>query len=628
MDTRRHIPRLAALAPALLLFAFARVPELPADARRELAQKFRFRASPLPVLTPSSRTMRAVRPDLEHLAAWISSVGAAVALNDLDGDGLPNDVAYVDVRSDEVVVAPVPGSEARYASFDLLRAAGCAAASSTAPMGSVPSDVDEDGDLDVLVYFWGRSPLLYLRDGMATISARAYRCQEVVTPREEWYTNAATFADVDGDGHADLVAGNYFPDGAGVLDPRATSERMEMQDSMSAAFNGGANRLLLLARDASGRVVFRDASYAMPARVAHAWTLAVGAQDLDGDLLPELYFANDFGPDRLLRNHSVPGRPAFSLVEGTRDLFQPKSKVIGRDSFKGMGVDFADLNGDAKPDIFVSNITDEYALEESNLLFLSRGDGYRDEGERLGLSRGGWAWDARFGDFDNDGTAEALQAAGFVAGTVDRWPELHELAMSNDTLLRHELSWPRFRAGTDLSGGNHNPFFVRASDGRYYDLARELGIDAPSVSRGIATADVDGDGRLDFATGNQWRASQFFHNESPRRSSYLVLHLRLPVHGAASTTVIRGAPHGEPSSAAIGAAVRVMRDGGPVWIGQVDGGNGHSGKRSHELHAGLGRASSAAVEVRWRDRGGRVRMQAMRLAPGVYTVLLANGEGQ
>jgi len=36
-----------------------------------------------------------------------------VALHELDGDGLSNDVVYVDVRSDEVVVAPVPGTETR-----------------------------------------------------------------------------------------------------------------------------------------------------------------------------------------------------------------------------------------------------------------------------------------------------------------------------------------------------------------------------------------------------------------------------------------------------------------------------------------------------------------------------------
>ena len=45
-----------------------------------------------------------------------------------------------------------------------------------------------------------------------------------------------------------------------------------------------------------------------------------GAADLDGDLLPEIYFANDFGPDRLLHNRSTPGQLGFALLEGQRTL--------------------------------------------------------------------------------------------------------------------------------------------------------------------------------------------------------------------------------------------------------------------------------------------------------------------
>ena len=32
-------------------------------------------------------------------------------------------------------------------------------------------------------------------------------------------------------------------------------------------------------------------------------------------------------------------------------------------------------------------------------------------------------------------SAEAVQATGFLRGRTNRWPELHELAMGNDTLL-------------------------------------------------------------------------------------------------------------------------------------------------------------------------------------------------
>ena len=62
---------------------------------------------------------------------------------------------------------------------------------------------------------------------------------------------------------------------------------------------------------------------------------------------------------------------------------------------------------------------------------------------------------------------------------------------------------------------------------------------------------------------------------------------------------------------------------------QVDGGNGHSGKRSSDLHFGLGQASSdskLAVELSWRDPGGKVRREMHHLTPGWHTVLLGYPE--
>jgi hypothetical protein len=300
-----------------------------------------------------------------------------------------------------------------------------------------------------------------------------------------------------------------------------------------------------------------------------------------------------------------------------------------------MGVDFGDLNGDGIPDIFVSNIAAIYSLEESHFAFLSTGDTapmkegiapYVDRSEALGLSRSGWAWDARLADFDNDGVLEVVQATGFVRGAVNRWPELHELAMGNDDLLRNPRSWLRVRPGDDLSGRQPNPFFVRAPGGRFYDVAHEIGIDEPQVSRGIALADVDGDGRLDFAVANQWEPSVFYRNRSPQPGAFLGLHLLLPLHGHAKTTWHAGHPVGEtPSRPAIGAAATVYRPGGPPLVAQVDGGNGHSGKRSPDLHFGLGAlppGSSVRVELRWRDGTGATHREVLSLSPGWHTVLL------
>lgn len=204
-----------------------------------------------------------------------------------------------------------------------------------------------------------------------------------------------------GDGHLDLVIGNFFPDGARILDTQASGTE-PMQDSLSLARNGGRAHFLLWAGATAGEaptVQFQEVMDILDASIAPSWVLAVGAADLDGDLLPELYFANDFGPDRLLHNRSRPGQLRFALLEGKRPLTTPKSKVLGHDSFKGMGVDFADLNEDGWLDIYVSNIASAYALEESHQLFLSTGEParmqqgvapYINHSEALGLSRSGW----------------------------------------------------------------------------------------------------------------------------------------------------------------------------------------------------------------------------------------------
>lgn len=622
---RRAAPRIFSVALPLLVLWMATRGEATVDQHRELANHYRFETSALPVLEKSNRTLRPMRPSAARFVSWMSSVGAGVALHDLDRDGLSNDVLYVDTRTDQVVVTPAPGTGERFAPFDLLSAAGCAKRDATAPMGVVPADLDEDGRRDALVYFWGRSPLLFYRVQDGPPSAAAFECRELLKEPEEWYSNAAAFADFDGDGHADLAVGNYFRDNCGLLDPSSTSTEMQMQDSMSRALNGGKNRLFL-----GSPAGFRDVSAVFSEDIARGWTLALGAQDLDGDALPELYFANDFGPDRLLHNQSQPGKPAFVQVYGKRRFTDPKSKVLGYDSFKGMGVDFADISGDLVPDIFVSSITDTYALEEGTFVFTSSADkplDYHDQSEVMGVARSGWAWDARFGDFNNDGVVELLQANGFVAGTKNRWPELHELAMANDTLLHMEGAWPNFGAGDDLSGDNRNAFFARSADGSYLDVARELGWPAGQVSRGIATADVDGDGKLDLAIANQWQDSFFFKNVAPSPSGALVLHLILPpttATGEASGEAVKvlAGPPALAGSPAIGARV-VVKSAGGHWAAQVDGGNGHSGKRSPELHFGLGKEEAAEIEITWRDRSGQLQKKQTRLEKGVWTLVLS-----
>ncbi|MFF5212420.1 FG-GAP-like repeat-containing protein [Streptosporangium sp. NPDC000396] len=661
---------------------------LPDTLTGQLAAGFSFAASPLgPAGGPGDRSTRPVAPGYENIRGWVSSTGAGVALFDVDNEVVSNDVCLVDPRHDTVTVRPAPGTPQDYRPFAL---APPGRRPYEAPMGCLPADLDQDGWQDLVVYYWGRSPSLFLRVPGAPPSALAFLHRDLTAQPEIWNTNAATAGDFDGDGRLDLVFGNYFPDGAKVLDDTGDQGGVAMAGSLSDARDGGANRLYRAtgpARFAEAEAAFDAAGGPGDGTGGRGWTLALGAQDLDGDGRPDLYVANDFGPDELLVNESAPGKIRFRQARGTRHLTTPRSHVLGEDSFKGMGVGFTDLNTDGTPDILVSNVTEDYGLHESNFAFVSRPGGfheghapYDDRSEELGLSRTGWSWDVKAADFDNDGTDEIMHATGFVRGEVNRWAQLQEAAMSNDLTLSRPALWPNIRAGDDLSGRDTNSFFTRGADGRYADVARRAGVGSDTVGRAFAIGDVDDDGRLDFVVANQWAESVLYRNDGAT-APFVGLRLRLPAGSCgtaaasaasapADPTLTRspltrlilpaapGAPltlprppltritlpppaparqtppgaasahHPGLTRPAIGATARMRLPNGTTLSRQLYPAGGHNGVSAPELLFGLGAGAPNAplpVDLSWRDACGVARTASVSVKPGWHRILLADG---
>ncbi len=552
-----------------------------------------------------------------------------VTLTDFDGNGLSNDIIHVDTRFDKVLVSPAPGTTASYQAFELHPKILPYDAATTAPMGTLAYDFNTDGQTDILVYYWGRPPIIFYKNQETFIE------QELNPAIERWFSNAATLADFDGDGKVDILVTNYFPDGSKVLDAKATDHSQVMQHSMSRAYNGGNDHFFLFEGLKDNKAIYKEHTE-WKKDVDHPtdWTLAVAAADIDGDQLPELYFANDFGPDKLLHNLSTPGHLHFKQLKGTRRFTDIRSSVLGKDSFKGMGVSFADINGDGLLDIYVSNIAAKYALEESHFMFINTGGfdkmkngvaPFRNESEKMGLSRSSWGWEARLADFNNDGVPEALQATGFVKGTDDKWAELQELAIGNDEMLANPAVWPEFRPGSDLSGHGHNPFFVKGLSGRYFDIAKEIGIGQSHITRGIAIGDVDHDGDLDFITANQWEPSFFYTNNYKGANHFL--NLRVMINGANnnSTKIEIDPATTDELRFAIGASVKLKMPDGKLMVGFVDGGNGHSGKNSNEIFFGLGKNpenQKLKTTIQWKDSKGLARNETIEITSGMHTIIL------
>jgi hypothetical protein len=290
-----------------------------------------------------------------------------------------------------------------------------------------------------------------------------------------------------------------------------------------------------------GDGTFEDVSQRSGIAAKKGHGLGVAFADYDGDGFTDIYVANDGMQQYLFHNN---GNGTFTEVA----LQAGAALNLDGGPLSGMGVVFQDYDNDGKPDVIVTTLP-----RQTYAVFHNDGSGaFSDRGLQTGvtmLSGATSGWGVGLEDFDNDGQKDLFITQGHVLDNVEVIdPSLHYL---EPTLLAL----------------NHNGRFERT----------DPGTDALVSGRGAAFGDLNNDGWVDAVTTVLGAHPQFFFNRGGS-SHWLTITLR----GTRS------------NRDGLGARVQVN---GQMRFATTAG--SYASANDKRLHFGLGSAKSAKIEVFW-----------------------------
>ena len=488
-------------------------------------------------------------PKIANVEPHVAALGASVAVTDVDADGWP-DLYFTNSRFGTPNALYRNRGDGTFE--DVAAAAGLADLNRQGEgvsMGSVWGDVDNDGHEDVLVYRYGYLALYRNVDGR-----RFEDVTEQAGLRRWLNSNGAIWFDYDRDGLLDLYVTAYFRNDVDLW--RLTTTRI-MHSSFEFATNGGKN---LLFRNAGGGR-FEDVTDRMGVGSTR-WTLAAASADFNADGWPDLYLANDYGPEELFLNQKG---QRFTLAKAG----------LESESKSGMSASLGDAFNRGQLDVFVTNISERgYLFQNNNLRLNQMAEAGRFRNVADGqVADAGWAWGAQFGDLNNDGSNELFVANGFISAdsSTSYWYAMSKIAGANGLLFEDAGTWPAF-GNASLSGYEPSRVFLNRGLAGWVDVAKAVGVTDRYDGRAVALADLSNRGAVDVIVANQNQPAVLYRNRPDTANHWIAFTLV----GTRS------------NRSAIGAEV-VVEASGLRQRRIIDGGMGFASQNDRRLHFGLGR---------------------------------------
>ncbi|MDP6909764.1 MAG: VCBS repeat-containing protein, partial [Flavobacteriales bacterium] len=269
-------------------------------------------------------------PEFHYFNYTYAYHGGGVAVGDINDDGLPDIYFTANQLPNKLYL-----NKGNLQFEDISESAGVGRKDGWTT-GVTMVDANADGLLDIYVCMSGmfedpatRENLLYINNGDNTFTEKA---KEFGIAGNS-HTTMAYFADLDGDADLDLYTVNHRVDWAMntrvIVDPKFVPGPYETD---RIYINNGAGK-------------FEDQTEISGIK-NKAWGLGAAIGDFNNDGYNDVYVANDFL------------EPDFLYVNARNGTFKERNTQYTRHiSFYGMGVDWADFNNDALPDLCVLDMT-------------------------------------------------------------------------------------------------------------------------------------------------------------------------------------------------------------------------------------------------------------------------------
>ncbi|MCA8960644.1 MAG: CRTAC1 family protein [Planctomycetes bacterium] len=222
--------------------------------------------------------------------------------------------------------------------------------------------------------------------------------------------------------------------------------------------------------------------------------LALFDADGDGDL--DLY---------LVQGRALPGAEEFDsrnrlyTNDGSGHFVDATTEHSAPDEGYGMGCAIGDIDNDGDPDLLVTNFG-------RNALFRNDGGRFVDITDEAGVGGGdrgapdAWSSSAAFADFDGDGLLD-LYVTTYLAFSI----ESHK-----DCTLGQGI--PAY-CSPDAYPGAPDHLYRNLGGGKFEDVSARAGLGSyPGKSLGVVCADFDDDGRVDIYVANDGVANQLLLN--------------------------------------------------------------------------------------------------------------------